>query len=52
MPAPSVLFDQPLCAEVMGAGFQKLLGSEVGLCALSGGCGGLEVVRSDLEYGR
>ena len=24
MPPPSVLFEQPLCAEIMGAGFQKL----------------------------
>jgi hypothetical protein len=24
MPQPSVLFEQPLCAEVMGAGFQKI----------------------------
>jgi DNA ligase-4 len=24
MSPPSVLFEQPLCAEVMGAGFQKL----------------------------
>ncbi|EIW71652.1 hypothetical protein TREMEDRAFT_73368 [Tremella mesenterica DSM 1558] len=26
IPPPSVLFEQPLCAEVMGAGFQKLPG--------------------------
>lgn len=26
---PSVLFEQPLCAEVMGAGFQRLPASDV-----------------------
>jgi DNA ligase-4 len=29
MRPPSVLFEQPLCAEVMGAGFQKLPESDV-----------------------
>lgn len=28
MTRPSVMFDQPLCAELMGAGFQKLPLSE------------------------
>lgn len=26
---PSVLFENPLCVEVMGAGFQKVPGSKV-----------------------
>ncbi|WWC92925.1 uncharacterized protein L201_007888 [Kwoniella dendrophila CBS 6074] len=29
MTPPSVMFEKPLCAEVMGAGFQKLPGSEL-----------------------
>jgi DNA ligase-4 len=29
MKPPSLLFERPMCAEVMGAGFQKLPGSEV-----------------------
>ncbi|KAL0249990.1 hypothetical protein I308_103293 [Cryptococcus tetragattii IND107] len=29
MTPPSVLFERPMCAEVMGAGFQKLPGSEL-----------------------
>lgn len=31
---PSILFEQPLCAEVMGAGFQKVLGSKVSYLAV------------------
>jgi len=35
MVPPSVLFEQPLCAEIMGAGFQKLPFSNVSSATLA-----------------